>query len=129
WPELPEERAPLAWFGSRSKTMCLPTRRTVAMRLCSSTAAISRAGDFSGCGFCPSQTDSITSPETRLANPRAQDSTSGSSGMHHQYTSCLQACADFWFLEFKKFGWELQLILQRRDGFPLVAESGHSLQI
>ena len=56
-------------------------RRTVEMRLCSSAAAISRAGDFSGSGFWPSQTESITSPETRLASPRAMVSTSGSSGM------------------------------------------------
>ena len=133
-PELGEESVRLAWFGlawfgSRSKTMCFPTRRTVAMRLCSSTAAISRAEDFSGCGFCPSQTDSITSLETRLANPRAMVSTSGSSGIHHQSTSCLQACAGFCLLEFRKFGWEGQLIFQRNDGFSLTAESGHSLQI
>ena len=66
--------------------MCLPMRRTVAMRLCSSAAAISRAGDFSGSGFSPSQIDSITSPDTRLASPRAMVSTSGSSGMPHQCT-------------------------------------------
>ena len=40
---------------SRSKTICLPMRRTVEMRLCSSAAAISRAEDFSGSGFWPSQ--------------------------------------------------------------------------
>src|SRR6185295_16915231 len=47
----------------------------------SSVAAISAAGDFSGSGFDPNQTDSITSPVTLLARPRAIVSTSGSSGM------------------------------------------------
>ena len=69
---------------SRSKTMCFPMRRTAAMRLCSRVAAISVAGDFSGSFFWPSQTDSITSPVTRLARPRAMVSTSGSSGMGFQ---------------------------------------------
>ena len=66
---------------SRSKTMCLPMRRTAAMRLCSRVAAMSDAGDFSGSFFWPSQTESTTSPVTRLARPRAMVSTSGSSGM------------------------------------------------
>ena len=61
--------------------MCLPMRRTAAMRLCSRVAAIADAGDFSGSFFWPSQTDSMTSPVTRLARPRAMVSTSGSSGM------------------------------------------------
>ncbi len=65
---------------SRSNTMCLPIRRTCAMRVCSSVLAISAAGDFMVCGFDPSQTDSIWSPATRFCNPRAMVSTSGSSG-------------------------------------------------
>jgi len=66
---------------SRSNTICFPTRRTSKIRLDSKVAAISGAGDFSGSGFDPSQTDSITSPLTRRARPRAIVSTSGSSGM------------------------------------------------
>ncbi len=61
--------------------MCLPMRRTAAMRLCSRVAAIADAGDFRGSFFWPSQTDSTASPVTRLARPRAMVSTSGSSGM------------------------------------------------
>src|SRR5579863_3928313 len=61
--------------------MCLPMRRTAAMRLCSNVAAISGAEDFSGSFFRPSHTDSTTSPVTRLARPRAMVSTSGSSGI------------------------------------------------
>jgi hypothetical protein len=57
------------------------------MRLFSSVAAISNAGDFSGSGFDPSHTDSMTSPVTRLANPRAMVSTSGNSGMPFQCMS------------------------------------------
>ena len=70
---------------SRSKTMCLPTRRTPLMRFDSSVATMSLAVDFSGSGFDPSQTDSITSPATRLFSPRAMVSTSGSSGMKIVY--------------------------------------------
>ncbi len=70
---------------SRSNTMCLPILRTAAMRLCSRVAAITDAGDFSGSFFEPSHTDSITSPVTRLASPRAIVSTSGSSGMTAVY--------------------------------------------
>jgi len=51
------------------------------MRVLSRAAAISDAGDLSGSGFSPSQMDSMTSPVTRLARPRAMVSTSGSSGM------------------------------------------------
>ena len=61
--------------------MCFPIRRTPLMREFSNVAAICRAGDLSGSGFEPSQTDSITSPVTRLASPRAMVSTSGSSGI------------------------------------------------
>jgi len=61
--------------------MCFPTRRTPAMRARSSVAWISAAGDLSGSGFEPSQTDSMRSPRTRSASPRAMVSTSGSSGM------------------------------------------------
>jgi hypothetical protein len=71
---------------SKSKTMCFPTRRTATIRLRSRVAAMSSAGDFSGSGLSPSQTDSITSPETLADNPRAMVSTSGSSGMHFQFT-------------------------------------------
>ena len=66
---------------SRSMTMCLPMRRTPVIRECSRVEAISAAGDFSGSGLEPSQSDSITSPFTRLSSPRAMVSTSGSSGM------------------------------------------------
>jgi len=68
--------------ASKSKAMCFPTRRTPLIRLDPSVAAISAAADFSGSGFDPSQTDSITSPVTRAASPRAMVSTSGSSGMN-----------------------------------------------
>jgi len=51
----------------------------------SRVATISDAADFSGSGFDPSQTDSITSPVTRLAKPRAMVSTSGSSGIRLVY--------------------------------------------
>src|SRR5438093_4874052 len=61
--------------------MCLPMRRTSAIRLDCRVAAISAAEDFNGSGFDPSQTDSIKSPVTRLASPRAMVSTSGSSGI------------------------------------------------
>ena len=66
----------------KSKTMCLPTRRTCRIRACSSTEAISEAVDFSGSGFSPSQTDSMTSPAIRWLSPRAIVSTSGSSGIN-----------------------------------------------
>ena len=65
--------------------MCFPTRLTPAMRLFSSVATISDAADFNGSGFSPSQTDSIMSPVTRLAKPRAMVSTSGNSGMNLVY--------------------------------------------
>ncbi len=81
--------------------MCLPMRLTVAMRLCSSVAAISRAEDFSGSGFRPSQMDSITSPETRRASPRAMVSTSGSSGMTHQCTGARHGVQFAGILEFR----------------------------
>src|SRR5260370_830753 len=61
--------------------MCLPVRCTRSMLAPSSKAVMARAGDFSGSGLLPIQTDSITSPVTRLAKPRAMVSTSGSSGM------------------------------------------------
>src|SRR5580692_7589754 len=70
---------------SRSNTMCFPTRRTAPMRLDSRVATISDAVDFSGSGLDPSHTDSMTSPITRLARPRAMVSTSGSSGMKSVY--------------------------------------------
>src|SRR5579863_10352107 len=70
---------------SKSNTMCLPTRRTPAIRFDSRAATISLAEDFSGSGFDPSQTDSITSPATLLFSPRAMVSTSGSSGMEIVY--------------------------------------------
>src|SRR5579863_7010737 len=70
---------------SRSKTMCFPTRRTLAIRLDSRVATISDALDFSGSGLDPSHTDSMISPVTRLARPRAMVSTSGSSGMESVY--------------------------------------------
>ena len=73
--------------GSRSNTMCLPTRRTPAMRWASSVETISAAVDFSGSGFDPNQTDSITSPVTREASPRAIVSTSGNSGMKNSLQS------------------------------------------
>src|SRR4051794_19168068 len=66
--------------------MCLPARRTSAMRAPSSVRAISRAGDFSGSGLLPTQTLSITSPVTCRDRPRAMVSTSGSSGMCQQGT-------------------------------------------
>ena len=71
--------------SSRSNTMCFPTRRTPAIRLDSSVATISDAADLSGSGLDPSHTDSMTSPVTRLAKPRAMVSTSGSSGMRLVY--------------------------------------------
>jgi hypothetical protein len=74
-------RATSFWSCSRSKTMCLPMRRTAAIRLCSRVAAIAEAGDFRGSFFWPSHTDSTASPVTRLASPRAMVSTSGSSGI------------------------------------------------
>ena len=80
-------RPPHTTAGSRSNTMCFPTRRTPAMRCDSRVATISAAGDFSGSGFDPSQTDSMTSPVTRLARPRAMVSTSGSSGMENSLQS------------------------------------------
>jgi hypothetical protein len=59
-------------------------------------AAISAAVDFNGSGFDPNHTDSITSPVTRLAKPRAIVSTSGSSGMKIVYSrqsfAVSQAC-------------------------------------
>jgi hypothetical protein len=54
------------------------------MSFFSRVAAISDAGDFSGSGFDPSHTDSMTSPVTRLASPRAIVSTSGNSGIVSQ---------------------------------------------
>src|SRR5581483_8214971 len=66
---------------SRSKTMCLPTRRTAWMRAPSSAEAIWRGGDLSGSGLLPIQMDSMRSPATRSASPRATVSTSGSSGI------------------------------------------------
>jgi hypothetical protein len=63
--------------------MCLPTLRTSAIRLDSSVRTICEAEDFSGSGFEPNHTDSITSPLTRAASPRAMVSTSGSSGTNH----------------------------------------------
>jgi hypothetical protein len=56
------------------------------MRWDSKVATIFAAGDFKGSGFDPSQTDSMTSPVTRLARPRAMVSTSGSSGMKAVYS-------------------------------------------
>ena len=73
--------------GSRSNTMCFPTRRTPAMRWDSSVETISAAVDFSGSGFDPNQTDSMTSPVTREASPRAIVSTSGNSGMKNSLQS------------------------------------------
>src|SRR5580658_4711085 len=70
---------------SRSNTMCFPTRCTAPIRLDSRVATISDAVDFSGSGLDPSHTDSMTSPVTRLARPRAMVSTSGSSGMKLVY--------------------------------------------
>ena len=75
----------------RSRTMCFPTRRTAAIRRDSSVAAISAAEDFNGSGFDPSHTDSMTSPVTRLARPRAIVSTSGSSGMETVYRQSRQS--------------------------------------
>ena len=72
---------------SKSNTMCFPTRRTQAIRLASSVAAISAAADFKGSGFDPSHTDSITSPVTRPLSPRAIVSTSGSSGIDNSLQS------------------------------------------
>jgi hypothetical protein len=82
-----EGARPTRPVGSRLNTMCLPTRLTPAMRCDSSVATISAAGLFSGSGFDPSQTDSMTSPVTRLARPRAIVSTSGSSGMENSLQS------------------------------------------
>src|ERR1700751_19269 len=65
--------------------MCLPMRRTWAMRACSSVAAISAGRDFRVCALQPSQTDSMTSPATRLCKTRAMVSTSGSSGIGAVY--------------------------------------------
>src|SRR5580698_11305801 len=70
---------------SRSNTMCLPILRTPAMRCDSRVFAISDAGDLSSSRLDPLQIDSITSPVTRLAKPRAMVSTSGSSGMRLVY--------------------------------------------
>src|SRR5580693_4662083 len=70
---------------SRSNTMCFPTRCTAPIRLDSRVATISDAADFNGSGLDPSHTDSMTSPVTRLARPRAMVSTSGSSGMRLVY--------------------------------------------
>src|SRR5579863_6271838 len=70
---------------SRSNTMCFPTLCTAPIRLDSRVATISDAEDFSGSGLDPSHTDSMTSPVTRLARPRAMVSTSGSSGMKLVY--------------------------------------------
>ena len=70
----------------RSITMCFPALCTRSMRAPSSNPAIARAEDLSGSGLLPIQTDSITSPVTRLANPRAMVSTSGSSGMEEQFS-------------------------------------------
>jgi hypothetical protein len=70
---------------SRSKTMCLPILRTPAIRFDSRVLAISDAADLSTSGLDPIQIDSITSPVTRLAKPRAIVSTSGSSGMKIVY--------------------------------------------
>ena len=64
-----------------STTMCFPIRSTPTILAPSSASAISRAEDFSGWGFSPIQTDSITSPRARWAKPRATVSTSGSSGI------------------------------------------------
>ncbi len=69
--------------------MCLPTRRTPAMRACSSVLTISPGGDFSGSGLLPSHTDSITSPVRFCASPRAMVSTSGSSGMKRRLALAL----------------------------------------
>ena len=55
-----------------------------ALRL--QVATIFAAGDFKGSGFEPSHTDSMTSPVTRLARPRAMVSTSGSSGIKAVYS-------------------------------------------
>src|SRR5208282_4783405 len=65
---------------SRSNTMCLPARLTRMIRLPSSVAAMTPAGDLSGCLLGPIQTDSTVSPEMRLSKPRTMVSTSGSSG-------------------------------------------------
>jgi hypothetical protein len=65
---------------SRSNTMCLPARCTRTIRLPSSVAAMTPAGDLSGCGREPIQTDSTVSPAARVSRPRAIVSTSGSSG-------------------------------------------------
>src|SRR5207302_1478770 len=70
---------------ARSTTICFPTRRTPTIRLPSRVSTIAAAGDFRGSGFEPSQTDSIRSPVTRLASPRAMVSTSGSSGIKTVY--------------------------------------------
>ena len=79
-PRVVDDLRPFRVGSSRSKTMCLPTRRTCSIRARSNTVAISFAGDFSGSGFSPNQTDSTTSPATRRSRPRAMVSTSGSSG-------------------------------------------------
>jgi len=74
----------LPFFGcavsSRSNTMCLPARCTRTIRLPSSVEAMTPAGDLSGCGLEPIQTDSTVSPAMRVSRPRAMVSTSGSSG-------------------------------------------------
>ncbi len=77
----------LALVLSKSKTMCLPIRRTCTMRECSRTPAISSGEDLSGSGFSPSHTDWTVSPATRLCRPQAMVSTSGNSGMRKQFTA------------------------------------------
>jgi hypothetical protein len=57
------------------------------MRWDSSVETISAAADFSGSGFDPNQMDSMTSPVTREASPRAIVSTSGNSGMKNSLQS------------------------------------------
>src|SRR5580700_1526306 len=109
--------------------MCFPMRRTPAMRLCSSVAAISRAEDFSGSRFRPSQIDSITSPETRLASPRAMVSTSGSSGMTQQCTRALGKAGGVGRQSSGILKYRGGLILQRYNRLAVAAEGGYFLQI
>src|SRR5208282_1200928 len=110
---------------ARSKTMCLPTRRMITIRLCSSVAAIFDAVDLRISGFSPSHTNSMTSPVTRLARPRAMVSTSGSSGMclpFDEGSSWRDSCRDW-------SGREASLFLQGDYGSSVAAEGGYFLQI
>src|ERR1700676_5071491 len=56
-----------------------------AIRFTKKVAAITSAGDLSGCFRDPIQTDSMLSPATRSSRPRTMVSTSGSSGTIQEY--------------------------------------------